>query len=68
MHMHIKQADICASSMQPKLSQALIDAYIIILQAVFYASIPFAIMIIIVLAVFVHHIPLCTHMAKTVEE
>ncbi|KAJ2813730.1 hypothetical protein H4S07_000457 [Coemansia furcata] len=62
--MHIDQAVVCTSSMLPKLSQALIDAYVVALRAIFYASIPFAIMIIL-LAVFVHHILLHTCMAKT---
>ncbi|KAJ2839613.1 hypothetical protein FBU31_000668, partial [Coemansia sp. 'formosensis'] len=62
------QAVIRASSMLPKLSQALIDAYVVTLRAVFYASIPFAVMIVIVLAVFVRHILLCTHMEKTLEK
>ncbi|KAJ2813748.1 hypothetical protein H4S07_000439 [Coemansia furcata] len=66
--MHIDQAVVHASSTLPKLSQALIDAYVITLRPVFYASIPFAVMIVVVLAVFVHHILLFTHMAKTVEE
>ncbi|KAJ2838456.1 hypothetical protein FBU31_000919, partial [Coemansia sp. 'formosensis'] len=40
-------------SMLPKLSQALINAYVVALRAVFYASIPFAVMIVIMLAIFV---------------
>ncbi|KAJ2826183.1 hypothetical protein FBU31_003510 [Coemansia sp. 'formosensis'] len=62
------QAVIHASSMLPELSQALIDAYVVTLQAIFYTSIPFAVMIIVVLAVFMCHITLCTCMAKTIEE
>ncbi|KAJ2812626.1 hypothetical protein H4S07_001265 [Coemansia furcata] len=61
------QAVIRASTTPSELSQALIDAYVVALRAVFYASIPFAVMI-VVLAVFVRHIPLRTRMAKTVEE
>ncbi|KAJ2825607.1 hypothetical protein GGI24_003114 [Coemansia furcata] len=61
------QAVIRATTTPPELSQALIDAYVVALRAVFYASIPFAVMI-VVLAVFVRHIPLRTRMAKTVEE
>ncbi|KAJ2836824.1 hypothetical protein FBU31_001276 [Coemansia sp. 'formosensis'] len=63
----IDQAVVCASSTPPELSQALIDAYVVTLRAVFYVTIPFAVMI-VMLAVFVHHITLCTRMKKTIEE
>ncbi|KAJ2063497.1 hypothetical protein GGI17_001713 [Coemansia sp. S146] len=61
------QAVIRASDTPPEITQALIDAYVRALRAVFYASIPFAAMI-VVLGVFVRHIPLRTRMAKTVED
>ncbi|KAJ2864166.1 hypothetical protein GGH94_003114 [Coemansia aciculifera] len=61
------QAVIRASDTPPEITQALIDAYVRALRAVFYASIPFAAMI-VVLGVFVRHIPLRTRMAKPVED
>ncbi|KAJ2257343.1 hypothetical protein GGI13_000932 [Coemansia sp. RSA 455] len=60
-------AVIRAADTPPEITLALIDAYVRALRAVFYASIPFAAMI-VVLAIFVRHIPLRTRMTKTVED
>ncbi|KAJ2023520.1 hypothetical protein IWW57_004085, partial [Coemansia sp. S610] len=61
------QATIRASDVPPELTQALIGAYVVALRSVFYASIPFAAMI-IVLGLCTRYIPLRTRMAKTVED
>ncbi|KAJ2467162.1 hypothetical protein GGI03_001715 [Coemansia sp. RSA 2337] len=60
-------AVIRAADTPPEITLALIDAYVRALRAVFYASIPFAAMV-VVLAIFVRHIPLRTRMTKTVED
>ncbi|KAJ2447999.1 hypothetical protein GGF42_005268 [Coemansia sp. RSA 2424] len=60
------QAVIRASDTPLELRVELIDAYVRALRAVFYVSIPFAAMI-LVLGIFIRHIPLRTRMAKTID-
>ncbi|KAJ2331289.1 hypothetical protein GGH92_009273, partial [Coemansia sp. RSA 2673] len=61
------QAVIHSSDMPPELTRALVAAYVYALRTVFYAMIPFAAMI-LVLAVFMRHIPLRTRMATAAAE